>query len=72
MDPNLHERAQEITAAAIKAAPPIAVAGASGLGVDVHALVMWATLIYVVLQIVVLCLKEWRAWRARQRIRELA
>lgn len=62
----MQERAQEITTAALKAGPPVAVAGADAAGMSVNEMVMWATLIYVVLQIVVLLLREWRGWRKRR------
>lgn len=41
----------DIAAEAAKAAPPVTVAGATVAGVTVHDLILWATLIYLVLQI---------------------
>ena len=44
----------DIAAEAAKATPPVTVAGATLAGVTVHDLILWATLIYLVLQIVFL------------------
>lgn len=41
----------DIAAESAKAAPPVTVAGATLAGVTVHDLILWATLIYLVLQI---------------------
>lgn len=41
----------DIASEAAKAAPPITVAGASVAGVQINTLILWATLIYLVLQI---------------------
>ena len=41
----------DIAAEAAKATPPVTVAGATLAGVTVHDLILWATLIYLVLQI---------------------
>lgn len=41
----------DIAAEAAKAAPPVTVAGATLAGVTVHDLILWATLVYLVLQI---------------------
>lgn len=41
----------DIAAEAAKSAPPITVAGATVVGVQVNDLILWATLIYLVLQI---------------------
>ena len=41
----------DVAAEAAKAAPPVTVAGATVAGVQVNDLILWATLIYIVLQI---------------------
>ena len=41
----------DIAAEAAKASPPVAVAGATVAGMPINDLVLWATLIYLVLQI---------------------
>jgi len=41
----------DIAAEAAKAAPPVTVAGATLAGVTVNDLILWATLVYLVLQI---------------------
>lgn len=41
----------DIASEAAKAAPPVTVAGATVAGVQVNDLILWATLIYLVLQI---------------------
>jgi hypothetical protein len=41
----------DIAAEAAKATPPVTVAGATLAGVTVNELILWATLIYLVLQI---------------------
>lgn len=41
----------DIAAEAAKATPPVTVAGATLAGVTVHDLILWATLLYLVLQI---------------------
>ena len=41
----------DIAAEAAKAAPPVTVAGATLAGVTVNELILWATLLYLVLQI---------------------
>lgn len=41
----------DVAAEAAKAAPPITVAGATVAGVQVNDLILWATLLYLVLQI---------------------
>ena len=41
----------DLAAEAAKAAPPITVAGATVAGVQVNELILWATLLYLVLQI---------------------
>lgn len=49
----------DLTAEAMKAAPPVTVAGATIAGIQVNDLILWATLVYVVLQIAFL-LYRWR------------
>jgi len=41
----------ELTAEALRAAPPVTVAGATIAGVPLNDLILWATLLYLVLQI---------------------
>jgi hypothetical protein len=41
----------DIAAEAAKAAPPVTVAGATVAGVTINDLILWATLVYIVLQI---------------------
>jgi hypothetical protein len=41
----------DIAAEAAKAAPPVTVVGATVAGVQVNDLILWATLVYLVLQI---------------------
>lgn len=41
----------DVAAEAAKAAPPVTVAGATVAGVQVNDLILWATLVYIVLQI---------------------
>lgn len=41
----------DIASEAAKASPPVAVAGATVAGIQVNDLILWATLIYIVLQI---------------------
>jgi hypothetical protein len=50
----------DIAAEAVKAAPPITVAGATVAGVPVNELILWATLVYLVLQIAFLVYRWWR------------
>lgn len=47
---DLHQKSDMI-AEATKAAPPVAVAGATIAGVPLNDLILWATLIYLVLQV---------------------
>jgi len=41
----------EISAEALRAAPPVTVAGATVAGVPLNEIILWATLLYLVLQI---------------------
>ncbi len=45
------EQKSDIISEAAKAAPPVTVAGATVAGMQVNDLILWATLIYIVLQI---------------------
>jgi hypothetical protein len=45
------EQKSDIASEAAKAAPPVTVAGATIAGIQVNDLILWATLVYVVLQI---------------------
>jgi hypothetical protein len=45
------EQKSDIASEAAKAAPPVTVAGATIAGMQVNDLILWATLVYVVLQI---------------------
>jgi hypothetical protein len=53
------EQKSDIITEAAKAAPPVTVAGATVAGMQVNDLILWATLIYIVLQIGFL-LYRWR------------
>ena len=55
----------EIASEAVKAAPPITVAGATVAGVAVNDLILWATLLYLVLQIGFLIYRWWRVGTGR-------
>lgn len=50
----------DVTAEAVKAAPPLAVSGAVLGGMHVNELIAWATLIYIVAQIAFLAFRWWR------------
>lgn len=50
----------DISAEAVKAAPPLAVSGAVMGGVHVNELIAWATFIYIVCQIAFLAFRAWR------------
>jgi hypothetical protein len=45
------EQKSDIISETAKAAPPVTVAGATVAGMQVNDLILWATLIYIVLQI---------------------
>ena len=45
------QQKSDIASEVAKAAPPVTVAGATVAGVQVNDLILWATLIYIVLQI---------------------
>ena len=45
------QQKSDLVAEAAKAAPPVTVAGATIAGVQVNDLILWATLVYLVLQI---------------------
>jgi hypothetical protein len=45
------EQKSDIAAEVAKATPPVTVAGATVAGVQVNDLILWATLVYIVLQI---------------------
>ncbi len=49
----------ELTAEALRAAPPVTVAGATIAGVPLNDLILWATLLYLVLQIGFLLYRWW-------------
>lgn len=51
-----HEVSSEIA----RAAPPTAVIGASVAGVPLNDIILWATLVYLVLQIVFLARRWWK------------
>lgn len=55
---NLQQKADAANEA-VKAAPPVTVAGATMLGVDLNSAILWLTLLYLVLQIGYL-LWKWR------------
>jgi hypothetical protein len=45
------QQKSDIAAEVAKATPPVTVAGATVAGVQVNDLILWATLVYIVLQI---------------------
>jgi len=53
------QQKSDVAAEVAKATPPVTVAGATVAGVQVNDLILWATLIYIVLQIGFL-LYRWR------------
>lgn len=64
MQPHSLEHAQEASVMAVKAAPPVAVVGATLFGVPLQEWVYILTIIYLVLQIVSLLLKCWKERRS--------
>ena len=50
----------KLTAEALRAAPPVTVAGATIAGVPLNDLILWATLLYLVLQIGFLLYRWWQ------------
>ena len=56
----------DIASEAAKASPPVAVAGATVAGIQVNDLILWATLIYIVLQIGFLLYRWQRLYFARK------
>lgn len=56
----------DIAAETAKAAPPVTVAGATVFGVTINDLILWATLIYLVLQIGFLLYRWQRLHFSRQ------
>jgi hypothetical protein len=59
---SLHQKT-EIVAEAIRATPPVAVAGATVAGVPLNEIVLWLTIVYLVLQIGFLAWKWLNAHR---------
>lgn len=53
MSLNMQQKS-DLVSEATKAAPPVTVVGATVAGVQVNDLILWATLVYLVLQIVFL------------------
>ena len=60
------EQKADIASEAAKAAPPVTVAGATVAGLPVNDLILWATLIYLVLQIGFLLFRWQRLYFSRQ------
>ena len=60
------EQKADIASEAAKAAPPVTVAGATVAGLPVNDLILWATLIYLVLQIGFLLYRWQRLYFSRQ------
>ena len=56
----------DVAAEAAKATPPITVAGATVAGVQINDLILWATLIYLVLQIGFLLFRWQRLYFSRR------
>ena len=50
----------ELTAEALRAAPPVTVAGATIAGVPLNDLILWATLLYLVLRRGFLLYRWWK------------
>ena len=59
----------ELTAEALRAAPPVTVAGATIAGVPLNDLILWATLMYLVLQIGFLLYRWWQMHMANHNAR---
>jgi hypothetical protein len=59
----------DVAAEVAKAAPPVTVAGATVAGVQVNDLILWATLVYIVLQIGFL-LYRWQRLHFSRRVDE--
>jgi uncharacterized membrane protein len=59
----------ELTAEALRAAPPVTVAGATIAGVPLNDLILWATLLYLVLQIGFLLYRWWQMHAANHNAR---
>jgi hypothetical protein len=59
------EQKADIATEVAKAAPPVTVAGATVAGLPVNELILWATLIYIVLQIGFLLFRWQRLYFAR-------
>jgi len=59
----------ELTAEALRAAPPVTVAGATIAGVPLNDLILWATLLYLVLQIGFLLYRWWQMYAANHNAR---
>jgi uncharacterized membrane protein len=59
----------EFTAEALRAAPPVTVAGATIAGVPLNDLILWATLLYLVLQIGFLLYRWWQMHAANHNAR---
>lgn len=62
----------DIASETAKAAPPVTVAGATVAGVQINDLILWATLIYIVLQIAFLLYRWGRLHFQRKDIEEKA
>ncbi len=60
------EQKADIASEAAKAAPPVTVAGATVAGLPVNDLILWATLIYLVLQIGFLLYRWQRLYFSRK------
>ncbi len=60
------EQKADIASEVAKAAPPVTVAGATVAGLPVNDLILWATLIYLVLQIGFLLYRWQRLYFSRQ------
>ena len=59
------QQKSDLVAEAAKAAPPVTVAGATIAGIQVNDLILWATLVYLVLQIAFL-LYRWHKMHTQQ------
>lgn len=61
------QQKSDLVSEAAKAAPPVTVAGATIAGIQINDLILWATLIYLVLQIAFL-LYRWHKMHAGDKV----
>jgi hypothetical protein len=61
-----HETYQDLAVAAVKVSPPVSIAAATIFGATLQDWVLAATLIYTVLQTVLLARKAWQDHKAKK------